>query len=150
MTVDAKDYRKNKAAKFTLDTAALQKALAAAGVLPGAFIKLRLVDGDGKKQGQAQRIGPNAFRVIVRVLPKASYGDAQMYVLNNSLVHELRHVAQMQANPGFTLAYSKASKSVGYHNNPFEVEARYFGRIADHTGTKRPDALGKSVWAIRF
>lgn len=151
MKIDVKDFRKNKAAKLDIDNAALLAAAKAAGIAEGAFIKLRFHDGDGKAQGSCQFLGGNVFRVIVRVLPRATYGDAQLYVLNNSLVHEFRHVAQHQTlGPAFNALYAKQNKSVGYTKNKYEVEARYFGRLADHTATKRPDALGKAVWGIRF
>jgi|SRR5690606_396428 len=40
------------------------------------------------------------------------------------LTHELVHVRQWRADPFFPLRYSLATLRHGYHNNPYEVEAR--------------------------
>lgn len=156
--LDVKDRRKDtRQAKhpLVLDREALDIAAAVAGVdLAGCTIKVRIKDGDAKAQGQARRIGPNAFLVTLRVAKKDAYLDRHHYVVNNSLVHELRHVAQMQADPNFAQNYSAETMAKGYQANPYEVEARYFGRLADHTGTKDTGpagkALGTLVWAVRF
>lgn len=40
------------------------------------------------------------------------------------LTHELVHVRQWQRDPLFPLRYSLATLRFGYHDNPYEVEAR--------------------------
>jgi hypothetical protein len=42
------------------------------------------------------------------------------------LLHELRHVQQFEASPLFPLRYLWASLRYGYHDNPFEADARAF------------------------
>ncbi|HJU69348.1 MAG TPA: hypothetical protein VJ650_13990 [Gemmatimonadaceae bacterium] len=40
------------------------------------------------------------------------------------LLHELRHVEQFEASPLFPVRYLWASLRHGYHDNPFEADAR--------------------------
>ena len=40
------------------------------------------------------------------------------------LLHELRHVEQFEASPLFPMRYLWASLRHGYHDNPFEADAR--------------------------
>jgi hypothetical protein len=42
------------------------------------------------------------------------------------LLHELRHVQQFEAIPLFPIQYVWASLRYGYHDNPFEADARAF------------------------
>jgi hypothetical protein len=42
------------------------------------------------------------------------------------LLHELRHVQQFEASPLFPIRYLWASLRYGYHDNPFEADARDF------------------------
>jgi hypothetical protein len=42
------------------------------------------------------------------------------------LLHELRHVQQFEASPLFPIQYLWAGLRHGYHNNPFEADARDF------------------------
>ena len=156
--LDIKDRRKeSRQAKNPLhtDTEALEIAMAIAGVevTPNLVIKVRVKDQrSAGQQGEAKRIGPEAFLVKIRVAGKGHYEDRHHYVLNNSLIHELRHVAQMQQDEAFGAKYAKANATVGYGSNPYEVEAREYGRLADHTGTKDTGsagpALGKECWGL--
>lgn len=142
--------------QLVLDREALDIACAVVGVdlTSDQPLLIELRDGNGQQQGQARRTSRGGFKVTVYVAKKDAYADRHLYVVNNSLLHELRHVAQMQADPGFAANYAAATKAVGYQANPYEVEARYFGRLADHTGTKNTGnagpALGELVWAVRF
>lgn len=157
--ITIKDSRKaTRQAKnhLVFSAEALDIALAVTGVdlCTGETILVELRDGEGGKQGFARRTA-KGFKVVLYVAKKNHYEDRHHYVINNSLCHELRHVAQMQAHPNFTAAYNEATLAYGYHANPYEVEARYFGRLADHTGTKDcgpagMPALGELVWAVRF
>jgi hypothetical protein len=52
------------------------------------------------------------------------------------LLHELRHVQQFEASPLFPIQYLWASLRYGYHDNPFEADARAFSaRQARAPGT---------------
>ena len=42
------------------------------------------------------------------------------------LLHELRHIQQFEASPLFPIQYLWASLRHGYHDNPFEADARDF------------------------
>jgi hypothetical protein len=42
------------------------------------------------------------------------------------LLHELRHLQQFEASPFFPIQYLWASLRHGYHDNPFEADARDF------------------------
>jgi hypothetical protein len=42
------------------------------------------------------------------------------------LLHELRHLQQFEASPLFPIQYLWASLRYGYHDNPFEADARDF------------------------
>lgn len=68
-------------------------------------------------------------------------------------MHELRHVHQHQQDPDFSAAYLHHNHTVGYGANPYEVEARYYGRLADPTGTKDTGpagpSRGKHIWGLR-
>lgn len=154
--VDIKDTRKaSRIAKAPLvfDREAVEIAMAVCGVEvgPETCIKLRITDAAKGQQGYARRIGPDAFLVKIRVAKKDTYTDVHTYVINNSLVHELRHVAQMQVTPGFEAAYAAETAAKGYRANAFEADAREHGRLADHTGTKTSAAgqpMGKLLWAL--
>lgn len=154
--VDLRDDRSAGAAPLELRTGELEAALAAAGVTvgPATEIRLRLRDQTHPgEQGATKRIGADAYRVVVCVAAKPAFADRHLYVANNSLVHELRHVAQLQADPDFEANYAHHTATVGYHDNPYEVEARCYGRLADPTGEKDTGPagahLGKAVWALQ-
>lgn len=157
--ITIKDRRKeSRQAKNSLvvDREALDIALAVVGVdLDSTFsLLIELVDAKkGQPYGRARRTR-KGFKVTLAVAGKGHYEDRHIYVINNSLVHELRHVAQMQADKNFDRSYKLATLKDGYEANPYEVEARFFGRLADATGTKNTGpagpAMGELVWAIRF
>ena len=56
------------------------------------------------------------------------------------LLHELRHVQQFEASPLFPLRYLWASLRHGYHDNPFEADARDFS--ARQLDAPRPLSAG--------
>lgn len=56
------------------------------------------------------------------------------------LLHELRHLEQFEANPLFPFQYLWASVRHGYHDNPFEADARAFS--ARRLRTQRPSSAG--------
>lgn len=154
--VDLRDDRPAGAAPLSADADGLDAALAAAGVTVGPETEIRLrlrPQTHPGEQGSTKRIGPDAYRVIVHVAAKPSFAERHLYVVNNSLVHELRHVHQLQQDPGFEAAYAHQNATVGYAANSYEVEARYYGRLADPTGEKDTGPagahLGKNVWGLQ-
>lgn len=154
--VDVRDDRPAGATPLQVDAGALDVAIAAAGVTVSAstVIKLRLrPQTQPGQQGSARRLGADQYRIVVHVATKPAFTDHHLYVVNNSLLHELRHVAQMQHDPDHAASYAHQNLTVGYTANTYEVEARYWGRLADHTGDKDTGPagahLGKQVWALR-
>lgn len=152
--VDFQDQRRTPGQRLRLDADALDCVLAVTGVhTQGDLrVRLRLRDQHGGGQGLCQRLGHRDFRVIVAVAPKPAYDHHHLYVLNNSLIHELRHVAQHLNDPQMAVKYAQATLTVGYAHNPYEVEARLYGRLADHTGKKDTGHLGEAggvaLWAL--
>jgi hypothetical protein len=126
------------------------------------LINIRITDANDNKQGYTRVLSSNPLTgrltllIKVRVRKQASYTDAHQYVMNNTLLHELRHVAQRQQTPNFDALYKLENSLNGYKNNVFETDAKNYGRIADHTGTKTikdmwpATPLGQQVWAIRL
>lgn len=153
--VEVQDYRKVKGAPISIDKAKLQAIMKAVGIEqePGLKIRLRFWDQSVPgEQGVTQRIGPSEYRVVVKVAAKEKFEDRHLYVMNNSLLHEMRHVTQNQKDPQMGQKYMMANMTVGYGKNPYEIDARYYGRLADHTGTKDTGKLGpakgKKLWAL--
>ena len=131
-------------------------ALEAVGLTVGPQTEIRLrlrAQTHLGQQGSTTRIGPDAYRVVVCVADKPALADRHLYVVNNSLLHELRHVHQLQQDPDFEAAYAHQNANVGYADNPYEIEARYYGRLADPTGEKDTGPagahLGKAAWGLR-
>lgn len=153
--VHVRDDRPPGSTAVHIDADALDVALNATGVAvgPHTVIKVRLrPQNTPGQQGSARRLGPDEYRVVVHVADKPKFDDHHLYVINNSLLHELRHVAQMQNDPDHELHYAHENVSVGYAENKYEVEARHYGRLADHTGDKPTGPagthLGGSCWAL--
>lgn len=154
--IDFRDDRPPTSTALTLHPEAMDVALAAAGVVvgPDTVIKLRLRPQTASdQQGQVQQLGTDSYRIVVHVADKPQLADRHLYVVNNSLLHELRHVAQMQHDPDHHAKYAQQNLTVGYQHNSYEVEARWWGRLADHTAAKPTGpagpALGKAAWALR-
>lgn len=141
------------AAPLRLNPHSLARAVSAAGV-KGGTVKIVLADDTGG-YGHARVLPDGTHQVVLSIAAKDTYSPGSCYVMNNSLVHELRHVAQQQADPGMGAKYTHANATVGYQANPYEVEAWAYGRLADHTGKKEiptpvngGTALAGGVWAI--
>jgi hypothetical protein len=156
--VNFEDQRK-KGPPLRVDPDALHAAMEAAGVkiTPDLKIRLRLRDQNsaGTDQGLTQRLGPNEFRVVVKVANKPQFKPHHLYILNNSLVHEFRHVRQEQDDPQFGQKYAQQNLTVGYGKNKYEIEAREYGRLADPTGErsykglpKGLKILGEAIWGL--
>lgn len=141
-----------------LNPTGLEAAMAAAGVIVGPKTKIRLRLRDQKEegeQGSAKKVGDDEYRVVIKVAKKEQFKPHHLYIINNSLVHELRHVRQMQDEPDHSAKYQKQNMTVGYHKNKYEVEARKFGRLADQTGERSwkglPEGmkiLGEAIWGL--
>ena len=56
------------------------------------------------------------------------------------LLHELRHLQQFEASPLFPIRYLWASLRHGYHDNPFEADARDYS--ARRLGAREPSSAG--------
>jgi hypothetical protein len=154
--VDLRDDRPSGSAPLVVDPDGMDAAIRAAGVQVGPETRIRLrlrAQSYAGEQGSAAQVGPGDYRLVVHVAPKDKLEDRHLYVLNNSLIHELRHVRQMQDDPEHGAKYMHQNLTVGYAKNKYELEARRFGRLADHTGEKdtRPagPALGKKAWGFK-
>lgn len=150
-SVTVKDRRTASGKPVAVNVDALKAAMDASEVGPGN-IEIRISNKEGV-YGHAQ-VKPDGTHVVtINAKDKAYYPPAAAYVMNNSLVHELRHVTQAQTVPNFGSAYAAQSASEGYTDNKYEVEARSYGRFADHTGTKDglpgdAKAVAGKVWAV--
>lgn len=91
-----------------------------AGIPDGIEVRIRLRSEIGP-YGYTKKIGPKAYRVVINIRnPKAKLSDGAQYVVNNTLLHELRHVAQGEASGWHTLT--------GDYSGWSETEAREYGR----------------------
>lgn len=81
-------------------------------------LKIRFRAGSGP-YGYTNDLGGGRYRVVINIrYKKVALSEAARYVVNNTLLHELRHVAQMQGPTALSPAYEGWS----------ETEAREFGR----------------------
>lgn len=103
-------------------------------------------------QGSCTKINPNHYAITVYVMDKDTMSPAALYAINNSLIHELRHVTQHQHDRQMNQRYTHADRTVGNDSNPFEIDARAHGRLADRTGKKDTGSAGRRggrrMWAI--
>lgn len=155
MAVDIQDQR-TKGAKLEIDADKLDAVIAAVGIKMGPKTKIRLRLRDQKvvgEQGSHQLVGDDEHRIVIKIAPKKKYEDRHLYVMNNSLLHEFRHIRQSQDDPKMGVKYHAQNITIGYANNTYEIEARKYGRLADHTGLKDTGELGaapgKTLWALR-
>lgn len=73
-----------------------------------------------------------------------------------TLLHELRHVHQLQQDSDFEASYAHQNLTAPdrrVRRQPHEIAARYYGRLADPTGEKDTGPagahLGKAAWGVR-
>lgn len=148
--VTVKDRRGAGAQPMVIHPQALTAALDAAGVTGPANVEVRLSNQESV-YGYARQKKDGTHQVVVAIKDKDHYPAGAGYVINNSLCHELHHVAQRQQTPNFDAAYA-AEAMKGYNDNKFEKEAWGVGRVADHTYTKAQPAgqapKAGAVWAI--
>lgn len=113
------DQRKSKNTEIVADLDGLYILADKAGIdLDGVDVRIRLRDGDGP-YGFTTPLGGNAYRVVINIrYKKMVLSEAAKYVVNNTLLHELRHVTQMQGSRNLSHSYDGWS----------ETEARKYGR----------------------
>ena len=91
-----------------------------AGIPEGTEVRVRFRSENGP-YGYTKPVGHNAYRVVVNIRNKKSaLSEGARYVVNNTLLHELRHVAQ-----GCESGWHKLSHD---YNGWSEKEARKYGR----------------------
>ncbi len=117
------DQRASKTTTINADLDSLYILADKAGInLNGADVRIRLRDENGP-YGYTKPLGNNTFRVVINIrYKKIALSDDAKYVVNNTLLHELRHVTQMQAS-----AKGEKSLSLDYEGWS-ETEARKYGR----------------------
>ncbi len=118
------DQRKDKTTQIDADLDTLYILADKAGIdLGGADVRIRLRDGDGP-YGFTSPLGGNAYRVVINIrYKKLVLSEAAKYVVNNTLLHELRHVTQMQGTKALSHDYDGWS----------ETEARKYGHTLKGT-----------------
>ena len=94
-----------------------------------------------------------AYEVRIACRPKDEWNDRRLYPVNNSLLHELRHVVQMHLLGMTDLDYSRQVATYGYRRCPSEVDARAHGRLAWHGDpsekpTAAGDHRGRDAWLL--
>lgn len=156
--IDLQDQRGKGALPLKMNPDGMDLAIATAGIdiKPGMKIKVRLRDQKVEgEQGSALQTGPNEYRVVVKVARKKAWKPHYLYIINNSLVHELRHVRQMQLEKNHSKLYQQQNMTVGYAKNKYEIDSREYGRLADETGERSwkglPEGmkiLGKAIWGL--
>ena len=119
--IDFQDQRKNPATKINADLDTLAVLADMAGITEATEVRIRLRDGDGGRYGYTSKIGTDSYRVVIGIdYAKPTLSDGAQYVVNNTLLHELRHVAQGQDSGWSTLSSAYEGWS--------ETEAREYGR----------------------
>ncbi|MCU0296962.1 MAG: NUDIX hydrolase [Candidatus Nanopelagicales bacterium] len=114
------------------------------GIPEQAKVQLEIRDAKpGLPYGSTMRTGKDTFTVRINLKPlseaspgSSNYPEAALYVINNTLVHEMRHVGQHYAYPDMDKQYSAEMADKGYSGNFFEKEAWLYGHYADQTSTK--------------
>jgi len=117
------DQRKSQTTKIDADLDGLYILADKAGIdLSGVDVRIRLRDGNGP-YGYTKPLGNNRYRVVINIrYKKSALSEAAKYVVNNTLLHELRHVTQMQAS-------ANGSKSLSHDYDGWsETEARDYGK----------------------
>ncbi len=120
MEITYSDQRKSKRTGIDLDLDTLYILADKAGIPDGTEVRVRLRDGNGP-YGFTSHLGNNTYRVVLNIrYTKLVLSEAAQYVVNNTLLHELRHVAQGQESGWKALS--------GSYDGWSETEAREYGR----------------------
>jgi len=119
MEITYQDQRKS-GTEITVDLDALYILADKAGIPDGTEVRVRIRNGSGP-YGFTSQIAKNTYRIVLNIRnPKASLSEGARYVVNNTLLHELRHVAQGQESGWASLS--------GDYQGWSETEAREYGR----------------------
>jgi hypothetical protein len=122
MDIQITDQRKGQVPVLVIDHDTVEAYCGMAGVdLSGpGTLKIRIRDGKGPFGFTAPCSG--GFRVVLNVrYSKLALSESASYVVSNTLLHELRHVAQGQEKGWSALS--------GDYHGWSEVEAREYGRM---------------------
>lgn len=120
MKITYQDQRNTKATDINADLDVLTTLAQKAGIPQGTEVRIRLRDENGP-YGYTKQLSPNAYRVVVNVrYSKPTLSEAARYVVNNTMLHELRHVGQAQESGWASLS--------GSYEGWSETEAREVGR----------------------
>lgn len=122
-TVNIQDQRSVKTTKVSMSEAAIRAYcdIAAVDLSTAGELKIRLRDHPGP-YGFTQALTNGGFRVVLNVIyDKEVLSEAARYVLSNTLLHELHHVAQAQQ-----MGWGSLDPS---HDGWSETEAREYGRL---------------------
>lgn len=120
MEINYTDQRKDKATEITVDMDTLYILAEKAGIPDGTKIRFRLRDGNGP-YGFTSKLGENEYRVVINLrYDKPQLSESAQYVVNNTVLHELRHVAQGEESGWHSLS--------GAYEGWSETEAREYGR----------------------
>lgn len=158
---DRRSEEHTEAHPLEFSTEKLVNAMTACGVdWTNAEFRLviRFTEAEGKPNyGYVRRSG-DAWIIKVRVFPKSEYESRHNRIINSVLLHELRHVAQLQLafseDPDYDMFTFAANQELLGSDAPEEVEARQYGRLVYNPNNRTVDTgiagppLGKQVWAV--
>ncbi len=120
MEITYQDQRKDKTTEITADLEGLHILATKAGIPEGTEVRIRLRSENGR-YGYTTKISQNVYRVVINIQnKKAQLSESAQYVVNNTMLHELRHVAQGQESGWHSLS--------GSYEGWSETEAREYGR----------------------
>lgn len=120
MKITYQDQRNTKATEINADLDALHTLAEKAGIPQGTEVRIRLRDENGP-YGYTKQLSPNVYRVVVNIrYSKPTLSEAAQYVVNNTMLHELRHVGQGEESGWASLS--------GSYEGWSETEARKVGR----------------------
>ena len=120
MNLTFQDQRKNPTTEITADLDGLHILAEKAGIPDGTEVRIRLRSDDGP-YGYTTQIAQGVYRVVINIRKKKNaLSEGAQYVVNNTMLHELRHVAQ-----GCESGWGSLS---GAYEGWSETEAREYGR----------------------
>lgn len=120
MEITYQDQRKGQHTSVSVDEDVLRTLAEKAGIPEGTEVRVRIRNENGP-YGYTKQIAPNTYRVVINIRnSKPALSEGARYVVNNTLLHELRHAAQGQESGWHSLSSSYEGWS--------ETEARKYGR----------------------
>lgn len=119
MEITYQDQR-SSGTEISVDLDVLHTLAGKAGIPDGTEVRVRVRSENGP-YGYTKQLSADTYRVVINIRnPKASLSEDARYVVNNTLLHELRHVAQGQESGWASLS--------GDYQGWSETEARKVGR----------------------